>query len=155
MVAGVATATWSCGNGHGPQRQHNLGRGKEKGGHREVRKLTEITLEGSVEVGEVEDGRKRARRRRTATEGTAKFVALQASLQVRVSEDGEGSRAQLRSCSPELGVARSSGNRRRPLEARVRVLGKTEMNRRLGFPGAAENAFIRRREAVASILAQP
>ena len=46
--------------------------------------------------------------------GAAKSSVLRPSMHTRVVEEEEESTAQLRSCSPDLGVARSSGNRRWP-----------------------------------------
>ena len=54
-----------------------------------------------------------------AAQDATKFVALGASLQARVSEEGKGGTAELVGISLELGMAWSSGNRRQPANLRL------------------------------------
>ena len=60
----------------GARRQQATAHGEEDGRHGEVQKLTRSAVERTARIGEVGDGRKQARRRRTAAEGGAKFASL-------------------------------------------------------------------------------
>ena len=57
--------------------------------------------------GEVGDGLRQARRRRTTAEGGAKFASLRPSRLAWLTEEGEGSRAQLGTASIPVGDGRS------------------------------------------------
>ena len=114
----------------------------EEEGRWKVRKLTLSMMEGLVEVGEIRDGRSRARYCRRAVEGHGR-VRLHCGFPARTTWRGwrgdHGATVEL------LAGARhglESDNRRWPLEARVLFSGRKEEKMGLGFQAAAEEVFI-------------
>ena len=93
----------------------------------EDRKLTLSVIEGSGKLVEDAAGRNLARRWRKRRKGTGEFVALLASLHVRVGEDGEGSTTELRKAPNLPGKASSDGARRRPELGFQAAMEKQEM----------------------------